>query len=902
MRQRHRSGRLSRVLALFTTIALMAAMLPIGPAVAVTVAPPGGTTWYVDAAASADGSGTEADPFRSIGAALSAAEDGDSVEVAPGTYGAYESFPLRTDGKSIDIYSTGGSAQTIIDGGGTNSSVIYAYGGDLGLEGFTVTGADIEGLVAMVAGSGITLRECFAELSDLVVTGNNGYQGAGLNVGDSEVYIVDSIISDNGQYPSLSDGEARSTQLYSDGTDLGGGVFIEFSCVEFQGCEVTGNRAGTAGAGVYVRYGELFVEDSLIADNAIPAVLALESASVWDEATVIQASSIIPEMAGGGVCGLDSMLQFDETTFSGNEGELAAISAIDSGLSMSGCVVSDHNGFAAVGTFGDYAGLTSVGLEHTAPEWPEDGTDPGAVNTEDFYGSSTFVEKTLFIRNTCETAWFAIGGYTLIANSIFAGNEIEFPTVAMTDTYGDIVNCTLADNGSLWGLWSVGDYADVYVTSSIIWDGVSDDSDVASQGSIPMELGSSVYYSGALGMYYDDLRSAPQTAEFDVASTNGLVWYHEEGLIYDDPRFMDAADGDYRLSYGSPCVDVAYDEWGPFEDFTGTYRPIDGDGDGMAVPDMGAYEYTPTGRVGGPNRYDTAIQAVEQNFDTAETVVLATGEHFPDGLTASALCGVYDAPLLLTPRRTLYPAVVDEIVRLGASRVIIVGGDSAVNDAVEDALVDLDLDVTRIGGRDRYETAALIAEHVIANSEFEGNVFIARGDQFADALAASPVAYANRMPILLVGPQMLPTSTVEVLYDYDVSGAAVLGANEAVDVRVESGIQLSLGVPTERIGGRDRYETAALIARWASDAGLAEFSTVGVATGQDFPDALCGGPGIGTRGGVLLLTAPDALSPAAASELTDHREDIIDVQYFGRTLALSTSVQSEVEAIVRPPR
>ncbi len=901
MRQRHHSDRPSRVLALFTTIALMAAMLPIVPAAAIPAEPSGDTTWYVDATASAAGSGTEADPFRSIGDALGAATDGDSVEVAPGTYGAYETFPLTVDSKSIDIYSTGGSAQTIIDGNGTNSSVIYAYGGELGLEGFTVTGADIEGLVAMVAGSGITLRECYAELSDLVVTGNNGYQGAGLNIGDSEVYIADSIISDNGQYPSVLD-DARSTQSYSDGTDLGGGVFIEFSRVSLWGCEVTGNRAGTAGAGVYVRSGELFVEDSLIADNAIPEALALESASVWDEATVIQASSIIPEMAGGGVCGLDSMLQFDETTFSGNEGEFAAISAIDSYLDLSGCVVSDHNGFAAVGTFGDYAELTSAGLGHTAPEWPEDGADPGSVNTADSFGSSTFVEKTLFTRNACETVWFAIGGDTWIGNSIFAGNDIEFPTVAMTDTFGDIVNCTLADNGSLWGLWSVGDYADVWVTNSIIWDGAADDSGLVSEASTSVESGPSVYYSGALGMYYDDLRSAPQTAEFDAASASGLAWYDEEGIIYDDPRFMDAADGDYRLSYGSPCVDAANGEWGPSEDFAGTYRPIDGDGDGTAVPDMGAYEYTPTGRVGGANRYDTAIQAVEQNFDTAETVVLATGEHFPDGLTASALCGVYDAPLLLTPRRTLYPAVVDEIVRLGASRIIIIGGSSAVSGAVEDALVDLDLDVTRIGGRDRYETAALIAEHVIANSEFEGNVFIARGDQFADALAASPVAYANRMPILLVGPQMLPTSTIEVLYDYDVSGAAVLGANEAVDVRVESGIQLSLGVPTERIGGSDRYETAARIARWAADAGLAEFSTVGIATGQDFPDALCGGPGIGTRGGVLLLTAPNALSSAAASELTAHREDIIDVQYFGRTLALSTTVQSEVEAIVRPPK
>lgn len=65
------------------------------------------------------------------------------------------------------------------------------------------------------------------------------------------------------------------------------------------------------------------------------------------------------------------------------------------------------------------------------------------------------------------------------------------------------------------------------------------------------------------------------------------------GSISVDPLFADPANGNYRLSPYSLCIDAGTNEGAPAIDFDGIARPVDGDCDGVPVTDIGAFEYVP---------------------------------------------------------------------------------------------------------------------------------------------------------------------------------------------------------------------------------------------------------------------------------------------------------------------
>src|SRR5699024_5871906 len=154
-------------------------------------------------------------------------------------------------------------------------------------------------------------------------------------------------------------------------------------------------------------------------------------------------------------------------------------------------------------------------------------------------------------------------------------------------------------------------------------------------------------------------------------------------------------------------------------------------------------------RHGGTERTTTSEQISTEAFTSqADTAIVARADTFPDALTAAALAGAVESPVLLTYPEELSPATEAELERLDIDTVYVVGGLSAVGDAVRDAL-GRDVDIVQIGGDDRFETAAAVsAEAVeqndgIGESQGDTTVFIASGDEFADALTASGVAFTG---------------------------------------------------------------------------------------------------------------------------------------------------------------
>jgi putative cell wall-binding protein len=133
----------------------------------------------------------------------------------------------------------------------------------------------------------------------------------------------------------------------------------------------------------------------------------------------------------------------------------------------------------------------------------------------------------------------------------------------------------------------------------------------------------------------------------------------------------------------------------------------------------------------------------------------------------------------------------------------------------------------------------------------------------------------------------------------DVTRVRVLGGTGAVSPATYSYLSTRFGAGNvARLAGLTRYDTAVAIANWGvSDAGLG-WDRVGIATGQDYPDALAGGVLQGKVGSVMLLTLPTTLHASTATALETNAGAIHTVTFFGGTGAVSIAVRTAVLNLV----
>ena len=171
----------------------------------------------------------------------------------------------------------------------------------------------------------------------------------------------------------------------------------------------------------------------------------------------------------------------------------------------------------------------------------------------------------------------------------------------------------------------------------------------------------------------------------------------------------------------------------------------------------------------------------------------------------------------------------------------------------------------RAAGSDRIGTAVAVSQLDFPSGGASA-VVLARSDDFPDALVAAPLAAATKAPLLFVQGASLPTVTRnEIGRVLGASGTVYLiGSTAAIPASVENTLQ-SLGYTTTRIGGSDRYATAVAVANT-----LGGRSTVFLATGINFPDALSAGPAAAHMNGVVLLTDGSSMPSVTRSYLNAH--------------------------------
>ncbi len=314
-------------------------------------------------------------------------------------------------------------------------------------------------------------------------------------------------------------------------------------------------------------------------------------------------------------------------------------------------------------------------------------------------------------------------------------------------------------------------------------------------------------------------------------------------------------------------------------------------------------------RYAGLDRADTArLMAVDDTplsarYDTA-TVLLARHDAFPDGLAAGYLSGLLGSPILLTAPDRLVPSAAAAVDELDPRTVIVLGGELAIGPAVVSALEGDDRHVVRIQGMTRYDTAAQIATYGLDRERHATLAIVASGANFPDALVASAISAAERVPLLLTLPDQLPDVTRDALIELGVTEVVVAGGPAAVATGVEAAIN-ALGISTLRVSGQDRFQTAVEFAYWAYGRFGWASTHVNLTTGERFPDALALGAHAGHDApgpSPIALTGTGSFPPITRAwfeDIADCANSVLHVA--GGTAAVTDAVVAEAADALHPP-
>ena len=320
---------------------------------------------------------------------------------------------------------------------------------------------------------------------------------------------------------------------------------------------------------------------------------------------------------------------------------------------------------------------------------------------------------------------------------------------------------------------------------------------------------------------------------------------------------------------------------------------------GSAIPTYGEGEKT-FQRFAGESRYETAVDISSKNWFESYNVVLARGDSFPDALAGAVLANsavVGGGPLLLTESKRLRPEVLAEMKRLNANSVFILGGTGAISAGVEQELVDNGIQVFRIQGQDRYETAANISTTAIENSS---KAFLASGTSFADALSISSYAAANGIPLMLTDPKKLPASTLDAMQRLGVTEVTLVGGESAVSAGIATELTKA-GYTVNRLSGSDRFQTNIAILN-----GLQfNMDKMVVATGMSFPDALAGSVLAARENNPIVLVPKDEntmLNSPIASYLNNNRVLVNKFSILGGWGVINYKVENIVRTGKTNPR
>lgn len=266
-------------------------------------------------------------------------------------------------------------------------------------------------------------------------------------------------------------------------------------------------------------------------------------------------------------------------------------------------------------------------------------------------------------------------------------------------------------------------------------------------------------------------------------------------------------------------------------------------------------------RISGLDRYETSMNILK-HLGSKDEIYIATGKNFPDALSIGPISYVQEKPLLLIRGND---SEIKSLKESKIKKITIIGGTNSISKDFENKLKQ-EFEVTRISGKDRYETSRKIAQ--LATNKKVG---VATGETYPDALAASSYLGKNKMSLILVDNN----KNVDIPED-----------NEAV--YTFGGINSVNKTYGKRISGKDRYETSRKIAEEFKG-----YENIVIASGENFADSLSSVP-LGKK-----YNAPTIL--VKGNKIDDNLKNIIKktkkVIFVGGESSISKNIEKEINDI-----
>ena len=523
--------------------------------------------------------------YPSIQAGIDSASTGDTVLVQPGTY--VEN--INYNGKNIMVASlflttqdTSYISQTVIDGDSLDSVVKFESGEDSTavLSGFTITNGYADHPYQY--GGGIYCDQSSCPILDNLIICSNYSDGWGGGIScrnGSNIYLKSTTIYDNQAHhgggvscynasPSISD-----VLIINNSSEFFGGGFYckEYSSPTFTDVEISNNIAYLCGGGIALfRNSSPTFNHVNIKNNCCEDDDGMGGGLFVTRSSVSLLSATINQNAsahGGAIyCTLNTIIEINDSHFIENISYCNAgcILCDHSNMFLKNCVINNSDAFSYGGAMyvadSSHVKLDSVALLNNVS------SVGGGINIEN--STLDIYSSYLYNNSACD------GGAIISFNSDL-----------------NIYNSLFVENGTYEGGSAIDarNSSDVFCCNVTITDNYAQ----TSCGGIKCDSNSELeMYNSIL---WNDTQPEIIGSNVSVIYSNIQGGWTGTGNIDDDPLFADTLSEDYHLTQYSPCIDTGIPDttglYIPPWDMEGNIRVWDGNGNGVAIIDMGAYEY-----------------------------------------------------------------------------------------------------------------------------------------------------------------------------------------------------------------------------------------------------------------------------------------------------------------------